>query len=90
VEPGRWIVDRTREDMKRLRKPGNVSDESPQIVTGDLSRSRVFKYLEEISGVRREKVDELRRRIAFGLWDPESTKVAEKILREHLLDRSRL
>lgn len=47
---------------------------------------RVFEYLREIPCVRREKVNRMRRKLACGVWDPGSKKVAEKILSEHLFD----
>ncbi len=44
----------------------------------------VMEYIRRVPDTRPERVDELRRRIASGSWDPNSTRVAEKILLEHL------
>ncbi len=46
--------------------------------------SWVIPYLRGIPGVRWEKVDLLRGRIASGAWDPASVAVAEGLLFEHL------
>jgi len=45
----------------------------------------VHEYLKEVSCIRWNKVTDLRRQIDCGNWRPEAEKVAERILRVHLL-----
>jgi anti-sigma28 factor (negative regulator of flagellin synthesis) len=42
------------------------------------------EYVRRVPDIRGEKVREIRRRISSGAWNPKSTRIAERILHEHL------
>jgi hypothetical protein len=51
-----------------------------------ISLQWVFEYIRLVPDIRRDKVREMRRRVLSGSWNPQSTRIAEKILYEHLFD----
>jgi hypothetical protein len=72
--------------MKEQRRFENSCGEDPKVKTCPVSLSRVLEYVRSTPDIRRDKVTALRRRMASGSWNPRSTRVAEKILYEHLFD----
>jgi hypothetical protein len=63
-----------------------VSRERVEIDMPQGSIEWVLEYIRRVPDTRPDKVDDLRRRLASGSWDPSSTRLAEKILFEHLFD----
>jgi len=72
-----------RKEERRLRK-GCEKDPKPQI--NQVSRPLALEYVRRVPDIRRDKVSAFRRRMASGSWNPRSTRVAEKLLYEHLFD----
>lgn len=58
--------------------------EGPGIQTPQESIRWVRDYVRHVPDIRCEKVREMRRRISSGSWNPQSTRIAKKILDEHL------
>jgi hypothetical protein len=54
-----------------------------------ISHHWVLEYVRRVPDIRRDKVKEMRRRVSSGSWNPRSTRIAEKILYEHLFDPKR-
>ena len=46
----------------------------------------VLEHVRRAPDIRRDKVREIRRRVSSGSWNPKTTRIAEKILYEHLFD----
>ena len=46
----------------------------------------VLEYVRRVPDIRRDKVREMRSRVSSGSWNPHSTRIAEKILYEHLFN----
>jgi anti-sigma28 factor (negative regulator of flagellin synthesis) len=65
---------------------GNACGEGPKIKTLQKSLYWVLEYVRRVPDIRREKVKEMRHRVSSGSWNPKSTRIAEKILSEHLFD----
>ena len=63
---------------RQLEKNGEVKD-FPSESCG------VLDYMKTIPSVRKEKVLNIQRLLATGQWLPQSKKIADKILNEHLL-----
>ena len=61
-----------------------LAGEGPKIRMLQVSFHWVFEYVRRVPDIRRDKVLEMRRRISSGSWNPKSTRIAEKILIEHL------
>jgi len=73
-------------DKKKQRRFENGCGEGPKAKTRPVYLSRALEYVSSVPDIRRDKVTALRRRMASGSWIPRSTRVAEKILYEHLFD----
>ncbi len=73
-------------DLVGPRRLGNACTEGEEIEMPQGSFDWVLEYIRRVPDIRPDKVSEIRRRIASGSWDPNSTRVAEKILYEHLFD----
>ncbi len=63
---------------------GNACGEGHEIKALQKSLDWVREYVRRIPDIRREEVIEMRRRISAGSWNPKSTRIADKILDEHL------
>ena len=72
--------------MYRQPKRVNGSHPSPGVDTLSPYSQTIMDYFREIPGIRWEKVFILQRLISSGHWFPQNAKVAEMILRDHLLD----
>jgi hypothetical protein len=72
--------------MREQRRSGDDREEYPRAKMPPVSLSRVLEYVRSVPDIRRDKVTAVRRRMASGSWSPRSTRVAEKILYEHLFD----
>ena len=58
----------------------------PKIKMLQISVHWVLEYVRRVPDIRPDKVREMRRRVSSGSWNPQSTRIAEKILYEHLFD----
>lgn len=76
--------------MKKSRDSKARAGETPMREPAGSAWPLMLLRLEDVPDIRWEKVVELRRKLASGTWDPETEKVAEKIICEHLLCRSGL
>ena len=72
--------------MKEQRRFEDGCGEDPKAKMRPAYISRVLEYVRNVPDIRRDKVIAVRRRMASGSWNPRSTRVAEKILYEHLFD----
>ncbi len=86
-------VDQTHsaKSNEKIQKPGQVAPDSP---SGDRvefsSRSKemqkIYETLKNTPEVRSEKVDDLKNRINKGQYQVDSEAIAEKIIKESILD----
>jgi hypothetical protein len=72
--------------MKEERRFAEGCEKDPKAEMHQISRSLVLEYVRRVPDIRRDKVSAFRRRMASGSWNPRSTRVAEKLLYEHLFD----
>ena len=63
-----------------------LAGKGPKIKMLQISLHWVLEYVQRVPDIRRDKVREMRRRVLSGSWNPQSTRIAEKILYEHLFD----
>ena len=63
-----------------------LAGKGPKIKMLQISLQWVLDYVRLVPDIRRDKVREMRRRVSSGSWNPQSTRIAEKILHEHLFD----
>jgi hypothetical protein len=63
-----------------------LAGKGPKIKMLQTSPHWVLDYVRRVPEIRRDKVREMRRRVSSGSWNPRSTRIAEKILHEHLFD----
>jgi hypothetical protein len=71
---------------KEERRFGKGSEENPKAEMRQVSLFPALEYVRRVPDIRRDKVTAVRRRMATGSWSPRSTRVAEKLLYEHLFD----
>ena len=67
-------------------KSVDVCQEAPKCERRKASRSRALEVVRKIPDIRQDKVTAARRSMVSGAWKSASTRVAEKILYEHLFD----
>jgi len=63
-----------------------LAGKDPTIKMLQISVHWVLECVRRVPDIRRDKVKEMRRRVSSGSWNPQSTRIAEKILYEHLFD----
>ena len=83
-------TERSTVGMKKQRGLGDACGQEPRIKMFHASHLRVLEYVRRAPDIRRDKVREMRRKIASGSRNPASRRVAEKILYEHLFDSALL
>ena len=72
--------------MIDIEDSATLAGKGPKIKMLQISLHWVFDYIRLVPDIRRDKVREMRRRVSSGSWNPQSTRIAEKILYEHLFD----
>ena len=76
--------------VKKKRRSVDGHREDPGSKTRQKSLFQGLEYVRRAPSTRPGTVEDLRRRIASGSWNPATTGVAEKILYEHLFDPATL
>jgi hypothetical protein len=64
----------------------DVSQKAPNCERRKASRSRALEVVRKVPDIRKDKVTAARRSMISGAWKSVSTRVADRILYEHLFD----
>jgi hypothetical protein len=79
------ISDLHRQETN-IEGSATLAGKGPKIKMLQISIPWVLECVRRVPDIRRDKVREMRRRVSSGSWNPQSTRIAEKILYEHLFD----